>query len=78
MPDLDSVTDELFESELGIDGRAVTLQLIREGRESRDYPLDHTTQMGGRTADGLDELTRAEVDAALREVDDLVAEFGLG
>jgi hypothetical protein len=78
MPDLDSVTDELFETELGIDGRAVTLQFIREGRASRDYPLDHTTQMGGRTADGLEELTRAEVDAALKEVDDLVAEFGLG
>jgi hypothetical protein len=77
MPDLDSVTDELFATELGVDGHAVTLEYIRKAREGRDYPLDHTTQFGGRTADGLEELSREEVDAALREIDDLVFEFGL-
>jgi len=78
MPDLDSVTDELFETELGVDGQAVTLQYIREKRESRDYPLDHMSEIGGRTPYGLEELTRSEVDAALQEVDDLISEFGVG
>jgi hypothetical protein len=77
MPDLDSMTDDLFESELGVNGKQVTLEYIRNSREARDYPVDDTTEFGGRTTDGLEELTRPEAESALKEVDDLISEFGL-
>lgn len=72
---LDETINRLFETELGIKGDEVTLEYIRDARATRHYLTDHSTDFGGRTAEGLEEIDQDEAAELIQEVDDFVSEF---
>ena len=76
MSPLEVTTDRLLESKLGLKSKKVTLGFIRKRRRERDYPIDHATEFGGRTAEDLEELSDLEIRDALEEVDSFIAKYG--
>ena len=72
---LDETINRLFETDLGVKGEEVTLEYIRDARATREYPMDHSTDFGGRTLEGLKEIDSEEAVELMREIDEFVNEF---
>ncbi len=73
---LENTLNELIAADFGIRPEDVTDKIIREWRRTHRCQEDDTDGYGGLLSDdGLDRLTDEEVQEALLEVDNLIAEF---